>query len=151
MPKTRQCLLPGWTFVAVFMHTGRMTHDAPDWGGLGADLKARRERLRLSRADIHAAGGPSPASVQRIENGEVQTSLKTTTKDSLEKALRLAPGSIDKRLAGGSLIENEPPRIEVMETSGERVLMLIMNGVGELPEADRRTVLKLVRALQERD
>ncbi len=122
--------------------------DAPDWAGLGVDLKARRERLRLTRADIHAAGGPSPASVLRIEAGDVRTTLKTTTKDALEKALRLPPGSIDRRLAGGSLTPDAPSRVEVMESQGERVLMLIMNGVGELPEEDRRTVLKLVRALQ---
>jgi hypothetical protein len=128
-----------------------MNEDAADWLGLGADLKRYRDARRWTRSVVEAAGGPSAGTIQRIEAGGGK-GMKPATKEDLERALGLAPGSIDRRLAGGELISGDAPqRVEVIEGNGERVLMLIMGGVTELPEADRHIILTLVRELQERD
>lgn len=128
-----------------------MTDDAPDFPRLGAAVLARREHLRMTRDDVKAAGGPSQATLQRIEGGD-STGLKPATKIGLETALRLPEGWIDAVLAGQSPSLPDEGRIEVVqEAGGERILVAIFNGVTQLSESDRRAVLALVRAMQERD
>src|SRR5690349_12436922 len=67
---------------------------------LGRLVKARRERLDLTHVQVQQAGGPSPASMQRIEQGRAGEMREATTA-GIERALRWGPGSIAAVLAGG--------------------------------------------------
>ena len=88
-----------------------------DYAALGTALRARRERRRMTRAQVAAAGGPSPATIQRIESGEIKTGLAPATKQDLEQALELEDGWIDRFLAGAT----REPEPAVLESHGERI------------------------------
>lgn len=134
------------------MHTDRVTTDAPppDYRGTGAALRRRRERLRMTRSDVATAGGPSPATIQRIENGEIKTEIATATKRDLEEALRLPSGSIDDHLAGrlGELAGEQEPLV-IEGNGGERLLVGILGGLPKLTATELEAVLAVVRALQD--
>lgn len=126
--------------------------DAPDWQRLGAAVRARRHERRLSPYDVRMAGGPSPATVQKIEAGAARE-ITSQTKDKLEHALGWTLGSVDAVLAGGEPTLALPPgtegRAEVLhEGPGERIIIDIVTGLGELTEADRREILALIQAKQ---
>jgi hypothetical protein len=75
--------------------------DNPDWRRLGEHVTRRREHeLGMTQADVHAAGGPSPASQRKIERGELPEATARTL-GSLERALRWPAGTINRILAGG--------------------------------------------------
>lgn len=130
-----------------------MTPDAPipDHRTLGAVLRRRRERLDMTRQDVSDAGGPSPATIARIENGEIKTEIEPATKRALEAALDLTPRWIDGYLAGNL---DEPPvsngerQPAVIDGDGERILVAITDGVSKLSIAERKAVLALVRGLR---
>lgn len=129
-----------------------MTPDVPSphHRALGAILRRRREHLRMTRQQVTDAGGPSPATIQRIENGEIKTEIAPATKRDLEAALELPAGWIDRYLAGDA---DEPPtgngeqHPAIIEGEGERILVAITDGVSRLTVAERRAVLALVRGL----
>jgi hypothetical protein len=126
-----------------------MNTDAPNWQRLGAAIKARRAELRLTQHGIRDAGGPSQATVVKLESPEGVPGITPETKKRLEQALRWVPGSVDAALAGGipTPLTDAPSRIEVIsESPGERILVQIVAGVSELPEKDRREVLALIQA-----
>lgn len=125
-----------------------MTDDTRARPRLGAAVKAHRERLRLTRAEVFAAGGPSTAALANIENGKTDpVTIKTATKDGLEDALRLPRGWIDAYVSGRPL--PEAPAVAVAaESDGEQVLVGIIEGVARLSSAERKAVLALVKALQ---
>jgi hypothetical protein len=60
----------------------------------------RRTALGLTQAEVEAAGGPSIATLRKIE-GAVATKQQPTTKRDLEKALNWPAGAVDRILAGG--------------------------------------------------
>lgn len=129
--------------------------DVPDWQRLGAVVVARRSELGMSQVGVQHAGGPGTATLGKIENAEL-SSIKPLTKFKLEKSLGWAPNSVDRILAGGNPTlgaeQVTPPRAEVLdEHEGERLIIDIVAGVGELSEADRREILALIRAKQNRD
>jgi hypothetical protein len=126
--------------------------DNRDWQRLGAAVKARRTGLRLSLYGVRIAGGPSQATLGKIEKG-LPTEITAETRNRLERALRWPPNTVDLILNGGLPPElDESPRVEVLhEGNGERILIDIVAGVGELSDGDRREILALIRAKQARD
>ena len=88
--------------------------DERDWARLGRCVRSRREELGLTQAEVHAAGGPSPATLYLLETGQ-RDSYRPRLLRGLERALGWAPESIARVLAGGdALLEHEelpgPPR-----------------------------------------
>lgn len=129
--------------------------DGPDWKRLGEFALKRRLALRYSQADVQARGGPSGRTLQLVEHGKV-TSLRQHTKSGLEDALGWARGSVDRILAGGdpvlALPEGTAGRVELLhEESGERLLIDIVSGAGELSDERRREILALIRQMQKAD
>lgn len=117
-----------------------------DWAALGAALRARREgALDMTRAQVEEAGGPSPATIQRIENGEIRRDIKPATKRGYERALQLPEGWIDDYVAGRVSNEQSPV---VIESDGQRLLVAIADGVSRLSIEEQRAVLALVHGLQ---
>lgn len=127
-----------------------MTTDVPipDYGALGRALRARREARKQTRADIERAGGPSQATTQRIEEGEIKRAIKAETKRGLEDALELRRGWIDDHLAGRVDEAEAAGDVAVVERDGERLLVAITTGVAKLSLEERRVVLTLVQGLQ---
>ncbi len=117
------------------------------WRELGPAVKARREALGMSRAQVRDAGGPSPATQQRIENAEIKTDIDTATKTGLERALQLPPGWINEQLGLPAPTITDGPAALVIEGEGERILVAITDGVSRLSIAERKAVLALVRGL----
>src|ERR1700761_8677802 len=135
------------------------------WPALGAALRRRREERRMTRADVAAAGGPSPATIQRIEEGKVETDVKHAhkpdrgeekvetdvkhaTKSDLERALDLPSGWINDFLAGrATATPPAGPAPIVIEGDGERLLVAITEGSSRLSLAERRAVLALIRTM----
>jgi transcriptional regulator with XRE-family HTH domain len=68
-----------------------------DWERLGAAVQARRTRLRLRQEDIAAAGGPSHATLRRLERG---APLQGRTLERLEQVLNWKVGVIQAILDG---------------------------------------------------
>lgn len=128
-----------------------MAHDAdptPDYRALGAALRARREELRMTRQDVTDAGGPSPATIQRIEDGKIKTRIEPATKEDLEKALQLERGWIDGYLTRASPGEH----VEIAaESDGERILVQIAEGVSRMSLTERQAVLAVVDAVLKRE
>lgn len=70
------------------------------WEKLAEAVKARRNELGLTQADIARLGGPSPAIVGAIENNRA-TQLSPRLRRGLDEALQWEAGSVSKVLAGG--------------------------------------------------
>lgn len=124
--------------------------DALDWERLGAAVRARRHERRLSPYQVRLAGGPSPATLQKIETGSARE-ITSQTKDKLEHVLGWTRNSVDEVLAGGeptlALPAGTEGHAEVLhESSGERIIIDIVSGLGELTDADRREILALIQA-----
>lgn len=84
---------------------------APDerhWQQLATYVTQRRTQLRLTQAQVQAAGGPSAATVRLIESAG-QTSYRPAVLAALESALRWPEGTIERILNGGEPIAS-PPR-----------------------------------------
>lgn len=73
---------------------------------LGRLVRERRKYLKLTQADVQAAGGPSTATLRLIEGGK-HTDFRDGTGAALEKVLRWEVGSIDAVLSG-----RDPAEIE---------------------------------------
>ncbi|ATL65108.1 helix-turn-helix domain-containing protein [Nocardia terpenica] len=68
----------------------------------GAIVAGRREELGLSRPDVRAAGGPSVATMARLENPHAGTAPPSpATLRLLDAGLRWADGSAARALSGG--------------------------------------------------
>lgn len=73
------------------------------WGRLGRMVRARREELKLSQAEVQEAGGPSDVIQSRIENNDgTKPRPRGSTLRMLDAALRWEPGSAIDILTGGS-------------------------------------------------
>lgn len=68
----------------------------------GALLRARRELMGLTQADVVAQGGPSAMTLRGIENGTAHDPRPWTVA-SLERVLNLPRGTYDRLLAGEEL------------------------------------------------
>lgn len=81
--------------------------DGEMWEKLAEAVKARRNELGLTQADIGRLGGPSPALVGAIENNRVDQ-LSPRMRRGLDEALQWEPGSVSKVLAGGQATAINP-------------------------------------------
>lgn len=83
--------------------------DGPDL--LARAVRARREELGASRADIYSGGGPSPDRLNAIENARaINYSRKMLS--NLEHCLGWAPGSIERVIQGEEpIVETDNPPI----------------------------------------
>jgi hypothetical protein len=97
-----------------------------DWKRLATYVTKRREELTLTQAGVEAAGGPSIASMRRIEDGE-QTNYTSALLVKLERALQWGRGSADKILAGGEpdLLSNGAARLSAPPVSTQEAERLI--------------------------
>ncbi|MUL48359.1 helix-turn-helix domain-containing protein [Mycobacterium sp. CBMA293] len=77
------------------------------WEKLAAAVKARRNELGLTQADVGWLGGPSPAIVGAIENNRA-TQLSPRLRRGLDEALQWEPGSVSRVLAGGEVTAINP-------------------------------------------
>ncbi|MFG1846682.1 hypothetical protein [Micromonospora carbonacea] len=77
-----------------------MALDGGDWRRLGEHVVRRREELGLTQSEVHAAGGPSTATMRNIERA-VGVSYRGGILRSLERALQWRTGSVEAILAGG--------------------------------------------------
>lgn len=82
-----------------------------DWARLGEYVERRRHELGLDQPDLAARGGPSPATIRKIE-GAQQGSYKPATLGALERALNWAPRSVQAILDG-----QEPTALELLRTT----------------------------------
>lgn len=81
--------------------------DLQDWSHLGRLVRERRTDLGLTQAEIHSAGGPSPATLYLLETGR-RGAYRPQVLRRLERALGWRAGSIRRVLAGGQpLLEAE--------------------------------------------
>jgi transcriptional regulator with XRE-family HTH domain len=71
-----------------------------DWSRLGRLVGERRTELGLTQAEVHSAGGPSPATLYLIEAGR-RGSYRPQILRRLERVLGWRAGSIRRVLAGG--------------------------------------------------
>jgi transcriptional regulator with XRE-family HTH domain len=74
--------------------------DRQDWSRLGRLVGERRTDLGLTQAEVHSAGGPSPATLYLLEAGR-RGSYRPQILRRLERALGWRAGSIRRVLAGG--------------------------------------------------
>lgn len=82
-----------------------------DWAALGAALRARREVLRLTRAELGDRAGVHPGTIKNYELGEKAYEKIPKSVQLLESALGWAPGSAKAVLEGGepTLLDGQPP------------------------------------------
>jgi transcriptional regulator with XRE-family HTH domain len=71
-----------------------------DWSHLGRLVRDRRTELGLTQAEVHGAGGPSPATLYLLETGG-RGSYRPQVLRRLERALGWRAGSVRRVLAGG--------------------------------------------------
>jgi hypothetical protein len=129
--------------------------DELDRQRLGAAVAARREKLRMTRHDVQAKGGPSAATQSRIEKGTA-LNVEEATKEDHAMALGWTPESFNDILAGGeptlALPAGTGGRAEVLSSEdGEQLLIDIVTEAGKLPVVDRREVLAIIKVKQGRD
>jgi hypothetical protein len=79
-----------------------------DWQRVADYVRDRRIELDLTQADVHAAGGPSPAT-QRLVEGALQSAYQPAILGRLERALRWKRGSIRAIRNGGEPTPEAPP------------------------------------------
>ncbi|WNM65615.1 immunity repressor [Mycobacterium phage Rialto] len=73
-----------------------------DWERLGKIVRARREYLKLSQAEVQEAGGPSDVVQSRIENNDASKPRpRGSTLRMLDAPLQWEPGSTIETLSGG--------------------------------------------------
>ena len=84
--------------------------DRQDWSRLGRLVRERRTDLGLTQAEIHGAGGPSPATLYLLEAGR-RGSYRPQVLRRLERALGWRAGSIRRVLAGGQPVLDDAEEI----------------------------------------
>jgi hypothetical protein len=92
------------------------------WQRLGERVASRRTQLGLTQGQVHAAGGPSVATMRLIE-GALQDGYRGSILGRLEQALAWEPGSIDAILDGGEPTPMARPGLPDVEMHWERKLI----------------------------
>jgi transcriptional regulator with XRE-family HTH domain len=128
--------------------------DAQDWPHLGRLVRERRTDLGLTQAEIHGAGGPSPATLYLIESGR-RGSYRPQVLRRLERALGWRAGDIRRVLAGGQPEpedegEPAPPAPPVADDlAGAPDAQAWMASFRRLPLSPHDKLLMLSRLLEE--
>lgn len=108
----------------------------------GRLLRARREELGLTQADVTAQGGPSAMTLRQIENGS-QTDPRPWTIAGLERVLSLPRGTYDELIAGGSL-----PNAEVGDVTGETLRAQAKNLLARAERLEHGPNVTAVRSMR---
>lgn len=122
-----------------------------DWGRLGRLVRERREDLGLTQAEVHAVGGPSPATLYLIESGQ-RDSYRPRVLRALERAIQWRATSVQRVLAGGHPEpDGDGPRplrtYEIpMQRPGPKEWAA---GFRELPAPPREKLLVLCQLMEE--
>jgi transcriptional regulator with XRE-family HTH domain len=125
--------------------------DRQDWSHLGRLVRERRVDLGLTQAELHSAGGPSPATLYLLESGR-QGSFRPRILRRLERALGWRAGSIRRVLAGGQPMladadETISPSREERASMPDRQAW--MEGFRQLPVSQHEKLLILSQLLEE--
>lgn len=83
---------------------------AEDWERAGDYARRRRVDLGLTQSQIQGLGGPSPASIRRLEGGRIDAMSRKKRRD-LARALGWREDSLDDILAGGEPTLADPVQI----------------------------------------
>ncbi|MFI5782556.1 hypothetical protein [Nocardia sp. NPDC051570] len=95
----------------------------------GRIVAERRDECGLTRPGVHAAGGPSVATMARIENPRADTAPPSTmTLRLLDHALKWAAGSATRALQGG-----DPTKLEEQALSANANVSSSSGGSGRDP------------------
>jgi transcriptional regulator with XRE-family HTH domain len=125
--------------------------DLQDWSRLGRLVRDRRTELGLTQAEVHTAGGPSPATLYLLETGG-RDSYRPQVLRRLERALGWRAGSVRRVLAGGQpMLEGEDritsPVGDARASATESETW--MAGFRRLPLSHHEKLLILSRLLEE--
>ena len=125
--------------------------DQQDWSHLGRLVRERRTELGLTQAEVHGAGGPSPATLYLIETGG-RGSYRPQVLRRLERALGWRAGSVRRVLAGGQpMLEGEDKVISPVgeDRAGVTESQMWMASFRRLPISRHDKLLILSRLLEE--
>lgn len=76
------------------------------YDALATAVRQRRDYLCLSQRSIYAAGGPSPATLNKIENPSGDDPASARTLEKLDSVLQWEPGTSRRVLAGEITVED---------------------------------------------
>lgn len=112
-----------------------MTDDP--WNRLGAAIKSRMDETGVTPESVEAFGGPKPTKLRELVNQRA-TTLRDSLKPGLERALRWAPGDINRILAG----EQPTPLVELVPSAAQREVLdrwfsalRLVDSVREIPDS----------------
>ena len=103
---------------------------APRLDLLAAAIKKRRDVLNMTQGAVERAGGPTEATVSRLERGEGRAP-RTRTRRELEYALRFQDWLVDRILAG-DIDEHGPELAAVVMRDQPRGGAVVLSGHGSL-------------------
>jgi Predicted transcriptional regulators len=125
--------------------------DLQDWPHLGRLVRERRTDLGLTQAEVHSAGGPSPATLYLLERGR-RGAYRPQVLRRLERALGWRAGSIRRVRAGGQPVldgADEVPSPIRVDRAGGPDGHAWMAGFRQLPLSRHDKLLILARLLEE--
>lgn len=114
-----------------------------DWTRLADHVRAARNALGMTQADLAAAAGIGFTTVQLLERGVPRTRLPNTI-SAIEAALGWAPGSARRVLEGGdpeAAVTLPKIRFELMSSDVDRVAAAIA-AAPNLSAAERARLLR---------
>jgi hypothetical protein len=112
-------------------------------------VRERRIELDLTQADVHSAGGPSPAT-QRLIEGALQTTYQAAILARLERALQWERGSIRAIRRGGEPVLAAPAVSLPPDADLDRIERQIGVDLSPLAPDLRRSLLRYYQALDAR-
>lgn len=125
--------------------------DSPAWSRLGRLVGERRTDLGLTQAEVHSAGGPSPATLYLLERGR-RGAYRPQVLRRLERALGWRAGSVRRVLAGGHPTldtEDEVPSPIRVDRASVPDGHAWMAGFRQLPLSHHDKLLMLSHLLEE--
>ena len=98
---------------------------------LGKAVAARQAELGLSDHEVHAAGGPAPATLQRVKSGEA--GFRATTYRRLDRGLRWLSGTAKAYTIppAGERQHDGPHVCRAVDLTDEELLAEIARRLGE--------------------
>jgi hypothetical protein len=112
---------------------------------LGRLVAERRNFLGLSHVEVAGQGGPSVSSQQRIERGDIGTTMRPLTMNAVERGLKWAPGSVTAILAGGEPTPEGAQVEHFTDSQGQPVTVTIDLGT-PLTAQERRELMAAAEA-----
>lgn len=125
-----------------------MAPDDSGWRRLAEYVAKRRTQLGMTQGEVHAAGGPSVATMRLIE-GAMQQSYRQVILGRLEEALRWQTGSVAAILVGGepTPVERTDTRQPPMDPDVLAILRRLANP--DVPDEQKAAIRQLLRSLDQ--